>query len=85
MAQTTVYIVPAWSDQAGQCRIASRPGKVENARDDYRNNPDAWKDIGIMNSQGRLVCIDSSNKNVYRELMECSPLAAGLTLFVDAL
>lgn len=23
---TTVYIVPAWSDQAGQCCIVSRPG-----------------------------------------------------------
>lgn len=80
---TSVYIVPALTDQAGQCRIVSREGKVASARDDYRRNPDAWKEIGLMNSRGKLVCIAADNLDVVEELKSCEPLAAGLQFEVE--
>ncbi|HDR9105374.1 hypothetical protein [Paraburkholderia sp. A3RO-2L] len=80
---TSVYIVPAMTDQAGQCRIVAREGSVPSARDDYRRNPQAWKEIGIMNSQGRLVCLEADNLAAYDELKACEPLMAGLHIEVD--
>ncbi|KVP39703.1 hypothetical protein WJ87_05835 [Burkholderia ubonensis] len=71
------------TDQAGQCRIVSRDGKVASARDDYRRNPDAWKEIGLMNSRGRLVCIEADNLAVVDELKACEPLMAGLQFEVE--
>lgn len=73
----TALIVPAMTDQAGQCRIVSRPGKWPNALQDYRQSPNAWKEVGLMNSRGRLVCVDDSN--LREELQDCEPLMAGLT------
>lgn len=72
----TALIVPAMTDQAGQCRIVSRAGNWPNALDDYRKSPQKWKEVGLMNSQGRLVCVDDSNLRV--ELQDCEPLMAGL-------
>lgn len=80
--KTTYYIVPAWSDQAGQCRIVSREGDVENAPDSYRQRPEQWKEAGRMNSQGRLVCLDGTALAV-AEFRDCEPLAAGLVITVD--
>ncbi len=80
---TTVYIVPAMTDQAGQCRIVSREGEVASARDDYRHNPDAYKEIGIMNSRGKLVCIVADNLDVVDELKACEPLMAGMVFVVE--
>lgn len=75
---TSVYIVPAMTDIAGQCRIVAREGKVNSARDDYRKNPDAWKEIGLMNSRGMLVCLAADNLGVVEELKACEPLMAGM-------
>lgn len=80
---TSVYIVPALTDQAGQCRIVSRDGKVTSARDDYRRNPSAWHEIGLMNSRGNLVCISADNLAIVDELKSCEPLMAGLQFEVD--
>jgi hypothetical protein len=80
---TTVYIVPAMTDQAGQCRIVSREGEVASARDDYLQNPNAWKEIGLMNSRGQLVCIEADNLDVVDELKACEPLMAGLVFEVE--
>lgn len=73
---TTVYIVPAWSDQAGQCRIVSRQGFWPNARDSYRESPGAWQEIGLMSSSGELRCLTAPAK-VFNELRTSEPLAAG--------
>jgi hypothetical protein len=81
----SVFIVPALTDMAGQCRIVARSGEVSSARDDYRANPQAWREIGLMNSHGRLVCLDADNLVVIDELKACEPLAAGLQLKVDDL
>lgn len=80
---TTVFIVPATTDQAGQCRIVAREGKVSSARDDYRKAPSAWKEIGLMNSSGHLVCLDADNLDIVDELKSCEPLRAGLQFQVE--
>lgn len=78
----TVYIVPAMTDLAGQCRIVARAGEVDCARDDYRANPDAWKEIGLMNSRGKLVCLTAAPA-VVDEMKSCEPLMAGLVFEFD--
>lgn len=76
--KTSVYIVPTLDDQGGQCRIVARNGAVKSARDDYRQNPDAWQEIGLMNSRGKLVCVSDDNPAIVEELQACEPLMAGL-------
>lgn len=80
--KTTYYIVPAWSDQAGQCRIVSHAGRVENAQASYRDCPEQWREAGLMNSQGRLICLDGTAFAV-AEFRDCEPLMAGLQITVD--
>lgn len=77
----TIYIVPAFSDQAGQCRIVARDCEVQNARDSYQREPDQWVEIGLMNSLGKLVCLTASDA-VYNAMRECEPLMAGLVFRV---
>ena len=48
----TAYIVPALTNQAGQCRIVARAGVPASAREDYRAHPDTWQEVGLMNSPG---------------------------------
>jgi len=75
----TLYIVPAFSDVAGQCRIVARDSdhKVKSARDNYRKDPDAWKEVGLMSSRGALRCI-TAEPEVVSELKDCEPLMAGM-------
>lgn len=73
-----LYIVPAWSDQAGQCRIVRRDGPLAgSARESYRRDPSAWREVGIMNSRGEVVCFDGAPEQL-QELRDCAPLAAGM-------
>ena len=78
MKDITVYIVPAWSDQGGRCRIYKKDALVDNARDDYRSNPDQWVEVGIMNSHGHLVCLELP-KPAMDSIAADSPLAAGMS------
>lgn len=80
--KTTYYIVPAWSDQAGYCRIVSREGSTGDVPNNYRHHSEQWKEAGRMNSQGKLVCLDGS-KAAWQEFRDCEPLAAGLVITVD--
>jgi hypothetical protein len=76
----TIYIAPALlADVAGRCIIYSLPRKTSNARDEYRRDPSQFKRVGIMNSEGRLVCCDVG----YQELKDCEPLAAGMQLQLE--
>lgn len=71
------YIVPAWSDQASQCRIVSRTTTVPvDARKDYLENSELWHEAGLMNSRGELVYL-SANKDQYDDIKGCVPLMAG--------
>jgi hypothetical protein len=74
----TYLIVPAWSDQAGQCRIVVRNGLPADALADYRATPDYWIDVGLMNSRGELVYLDAP-KSVVQEFRDCA-LMAGLQI-----
>lgn len=82
MKTKSLYIVPALTDQAGQCRIVSCDGKVSNARDSYRNHPQLWEEVGLMNSRGKLVCLDAP-KHVWDEIKDCEPLAAGNQFVIE--
>lgn len=78
-------IVPAYSDQAGQCRIVTRESDssmLGRMLANYRENPDDWKDAGIMNSRGSLVCLDAP-ASVWAEMKLCEPLAAGSQFIYD--
>lgn len=79
----TYLIVPAVTDQGGQCRIVARDHAKQqpfapSALAQYRDNPDDWKEVGLMNSRGRLVCLQA-HRLVHEELADCAPLAAGMT------
>ena len=71
------YIVPAWSDQASQCRIVMREfsGKIDAAAS-YRATRDLWKEAGLMNSHGKLVYLD--DKHAAAEMSQDEPLMAGV-------
>jgi hypothetical protein len=77
MATLTIFIVPAWSDQAGQCRIVAREGRHADCLQSYRANPAKWREIGLMNSRGAIVCLDAS-EGIRNELKADEPLAAGV-------
>lgn len=72
----TYLIVPAWSDQAGQCRIVARDGEFVGALHHYRGHPSAWQEVGLMNSHGQLVCLEAP-ASVVQEFKDCEPLMAG--------
>lgn len=79
----TLFIVPAVTDQAGQCRIVGFPGKDypgKNAIHSYRENPNLWKEVGLMNSRGELVCLEPEYGACggWDELKACEPLMAGM-------
>lgn len=79
----TYLIVPAVTDIAGQCRIVLHPNfnLQEWPLTHYREHPNEWQDVGLMNSQGRIRCLDAPSE-VWREMRECEPLMAGTYFFV---
>ncbi|CDQ10682.1 conserved hypothetical protein [Acidithiobacillus ferrivorans] len=72
----TVYIVPASTDQAGQCRIVAAKGTFDSPRDSYQAHPELWKEIGIMNSAGKIVCLQATPQ-MTDSMKDCEPLIAG--------
>lgn len=78
----TFYIVPALTEQAGQCRVVHRDGHWAGARESYRENPDNWREAGLMSSRGVLVCFDGP-RYVWDQLKADEPLMAGLIITYD--
>ena len=74
---TTINIAPAFSDQAGQCRIYRHDGNPDDARASYRFQPDEWREVGVMNSRGKLVCFEGTNEQ-HQDLVNTQPLIARL-------
>ena len=79
---TIYFIKPALTDQAGQCRIyrkhfGSRDGAPASVTRDYDAGPNSWREVGLMNSRGRLVCLDAE-QGVIEDIKSCEPLMAGL-------
>jgi len=79
----TAVVVPAQTDVASQCRIYARYGSIREPLHDYRKNPDAWHCVGMMNSEGKLVCCEPHGDLVER-LKECEPLYGGMTIRFSA-
>ncbi|MGK9452977.1 hypothetical protein ACSSZE_17245 [Acidithiobacillus caldus] len=79
---STFYIVPALTDQAGQCHVVAHDQTIRAAAQHYRAHPGEWRDVGIMSSQGRLVCLDASPATA-AALRESEPLMAGLVFYDD--
>lgn len=82
--KVTYLIVPAVTDQAGQCRIVKRLHEdgvftPSRALADYRSSPDLWRDAGYMNSRGEIVCLDCSHPSHLRSMRRDQPLMAGTT------
>jgi hypothetical protein len=76
---TTYLIVPALTDQAGQCRIVRTTTQLGRCRplDHYRRWPDDWSEVGLMSSRGYLVCLDAP-AGLAADMREDQPLMAGL-------
>lgn len=74
------YIVPAWSDQAGQCRIVSTDtqGRIDAGRH-YEQHPERWREVGLMSSQGKLRCL-TADRTIYDDIKSQEPLMAGVCL-----
>lgn len=69
-----LYIAPAFSDQAGQCRIyAHSDDTIRNVRDHYRKYPEQWHEVGLMDSRGSIRCIEPE----FAALKHDEPLMAG--------
>ena len=78
-----IYIAPsAGEEHAAQARIYSacfdcRP--PASVRDHFRANPGEWKEVGLMNFDGKLVCFDGTAEQ-RQELLDSQPLMAGAYL-----
>lgn len=81
----TYLIVPAWSDQAGQCRIVCREhaAHIKLGLRDYRDNPDLWREAGLMDSRGSLRCLSATPEQV-EDIKSCQPLSAPMTFTYPA-
>jgi hypothetical protein len=81
--KVTYLIVPAVTDQAGQCRIVKRQHDIDFKPPlglrDYRDKPELWKEAGIMNSRGELVCLDCTHPSHALHMKRDQPLMAGTT------
>lgn len=81
---STLYIVPACTDQSGQCRIVGFRGTTSSARDCYEANPGLWVEAGLMNSRGELVCLSDEFAEFRQELLDSQPLMASLQFSMRA-
>lgn len=82
----TVLIVPAWSDQASQCRIVCAEGVFKDPLGSYRKDSTPWAEVGLMNSRGIVVCLSQElqDAGVLQEMRDCEPLRAGFVLSYDS-
>lgn len=83
MVTTVIYIAPAAGDvHHPQARIyrAELDGSFNGCgiRSHYRQHPERWTEVGLMNYQGKLVCFDGTAEQ-RQDLLDSQPLMAGLT------
>lgn len=71
-------IVPALTDLAGQCRIVHRTTAphISLGVKEYREKTELWHEVGIMASDGHLVCLTAWS-DVVDEFKDSQPLCAG--------
>lgn len=73
--KTYYLIVPALTDQGGQCRIVAREHVTFVGLADYRRNPDAWREAGLMSSAGSLRCLSGPAAH-FHAMKDAEPLMA---------
>lgn len=83
MPIATAFIVPAMTDQAGQCRIVAALGHVPDPLSAYRADPEPWFEVGTMTSRGNLACCERIG-TLEEQLISCGPLSAGLVIYFNA-
>lgn len=73
------YIHPGES----QCRIYyGGPHDLDvnpnlSPRESYRSHPESWREVGLMNHAGRIVCLDTHHPSVLRDIKDSEPLMGG--------
>lgn len=79
---TVIYIAPAFGENHHpQCRLYAHNGPwptVMSVADHYRRFPEQWREVGLMNYQGTLVCFEGPDVQ-RQELRDSQPLMAGTT------
>ena len=79
-----IFVAPTVTDYGTQCRIYHRAteGDIKGgAARDYQRQPDAWAEVGLMNSEGRVVCLEPGP---WQDLKKDEPLCAGGHYVFDA-
>ena len=81
---TTIYITPSAGDiNHQQCRVYEFLGYISaSAGDHYRQNPELWSEVGLVNHHGELVHFSGSDAH-RKELVDCQPLIGGLVFKFD--
>lgn len=81
---TILYIAPSAGDaHHPQCRIYATKQRINGSiREHYLGRPMAWREVGLMNYQGSLVCFEGPDEQ-RQELEDCQPLAGGLVFKFD--
>lgn len=73
------YIAPSFFLDARQARIVFKPGFSGSARQDYRDHPEDWTEVGLMDNLGQLRCLEAPQA-IVQEFMDCQPLMAGIEI-----
>lgn len=82
----TLYVAPNVTDRGTHNRIyaATVADSVNSAWYSFKNNPRIWKEVGLINSEGKLVCL-AACKDVWDEVKSCEPIIAGATFQFESL
>lgn len=83
-----VYIAPTVTDHGSQCRIYMADADMvpRSIRDHYRNMPQAWKEVGLMDHKGSIRCFEQGTtalRLIHADLQNQVPLMAGTSFTYD--
>ena len=81
--RTTYLVLPAPAPvgpvETSQLRIVSRRASCPLTLADYRHAPDLWAEAGLVNADGRVVCLDAPAR-VYAEFLDLQPIRPPLVV-----
>lgn len=78
----TLFILPALTNIAGRCRILAAQGRIDAPHSSYKNYPQLWREVGLMNFEGKVVCLEAGPQT-WQEIKDCEPLMAGAFFHVE--
>lgn len=47
--------------------------------DSYKAHPQVWKEVGLLDYKGHIVCLAPHHPNVLKDMKDCEPLMGGAT------